>query len=103
MDNEPTERDRYVANLEAKLKKAGRARRFLEHEDGALITEYCTTQINSLLKQIGGKALLDKPSEYAYAVGQLQAYQKLLTMLNSEANTNTAEVKSQLQAAQTDV
>jgi hypothetical protein len=99
---EPTERDKYITNLEAKLKKAGKARRFLDHEDGSIVTEWVQEQINVLLKQVAGKGLLDKPSEYAYTVGQLHGYQKLLTMLNSEASTDGKELQAKLEAARTD-
>jgi hypothetical protein len=102
-NSEPkTDREKYIENLETKLQKAGKARRFLEQEDGSIVTDWLTQQINVLLKQIAGKAMLDKPSEYAYTVGQLHGYQKLLTMLNSEANTDGKDLQEKLEAAKTD-
>lgn len=103
MAEEPTERDKYIEGLEEKLRKAGRAKRFLDNEDGGLITEWATGQVNRLMKQIAGKALLDKPQEYAYAVGELNSYQKLLTMLNSEASADVEDINSRIKEAKNDV
>jgi hypothetical protein len=99
---EQTEREKYEQALEEKLRKAGKAKRFLSDEDGSIVTEWLTTQINATLKEVAGKGLLDKPTEYAYKVGNLHAYQKLLTMLNAEASTNTAEIKDKLNESKSD-
>lgn len=103
MDSEPkTDRDLYIEKLQNKLQKAGKAGRFLKGEDGSIVTEFAQEQINGLLKLIAGKSLLDKPTEYSYSVGQLHAYQKLLQSINSDAGTNTQELKNNLEAARND-
>ncbi len=100
--NEPTERDRYVEALENKLRKAGKARRFLEGEDGSVVIEWATSQINALSKIVLGKQNLDNATENAYNIGQIHALQKLLHTINSDAKTDGAEIQAQIKAAKQD-
>lgn len=97
-----SKRDQYIKTLEQKLQKAGKARRFLDDADGSIVTEWATTQINAIMKGIGGQKYIDDHNGYVRATGELAAYQKLLNMLNSEANTDTEQVKGNLEAARTD-
>lgn len=104
MDNEEpkTERDKYIENLESKLRKAGKAQRFKQSEDGGIITDYLTTQINAIVKNIGGTKYLNDHQGYIYDVGQMAMAQKILTMLNGEASTDTQDLKTKLNDAKTD-
>ena len=94
-----TERELYIQNLEDKIRKAGRARRFLADENGGLVTEYMTNEINIILKRIGGKTFMTDQQGYVYELGALHLAQKILNMLNSEANTNTDSLKEKLEEA----
>ena len=98
----PNERIKYIEGLQKKLQKAGKARRFMEGEDGAIITKFLTEQINAIVKNIGGKTYLNDINSTNYDRGQLAMAQKLLTILNSEANRNTSKINEQLQAAKND-
>jgi hypothetical protein len=94
-----SERQQYIDKLESKLRKAGRARRFLDHEDGALITDYVTEQINAIVKSIGGKKYINDHEGYVFETGQLYFAQKLLGFINSEANTNVDTINQQIKEA----
>jgi hypothetical protein len=103
MDSNPkSEREAYIERLEDKLRKAGRAQRFLGHEDGALLTDYLTEQINSIVKSIGGKKYINDHEGYVFETGQLYLAQKLLGFLNTEANTNTEIINNQITEAKQD-
>lgn len=97
-----SERERYINNLESKLRKAGKARRFQDSEDGSIVTEYLTDQINSIIKEIGGTKYLDDFNGYQYKIGQLHMAQKLLNMLNNESNTEVKEIRERLDSARAD-
>lgn len=97
-----TEREKYVAQLEEKLKKAGKAKRFIDSEDGALITEYLTDQINGIVKNIGGTKYLNDHQGYVYDVGQMFMAQKILNMLNSNANIDVEQINNSLEEARND-
>ena len=84
-----SERDKYVKNLEEKIRKAGKAKRFLDNEDGSIVTEFLQQEINTLVKDIGGTKYLNDHQGYVYKLGQLNLAQKLLNMLNSNAAVDT--------------
>lgn len=98
----PTEREKYVANLQSKLEKAGKAGRFKESEDGSILTDFLTDQINGFVKNLGGTKYLSDNDLANYDRGQLAMAQKMLTMLNGAAAIDTTEIKGQLEAAQND-
>lgn len=101
--NEPkTERQKYIENLEHKLQKAGKAQRFKQSEDGGIITDYLTQQINAIVKNIGGTKYINDHNSYIYDVGQMAMAQKLLTMLNNEASQDTEDMANRLKEAKTD-
>lgn len=97
-----TEREKYIEGLEAKLRKAGKAKRFSGSEDGTIVTDFLTEQINSLVKNLGGTKYLDDPNRANYDRGQLAMAQKILTTINAEATTDTADLQEKLKAAKTD-
>lgn len=101
-NTEPTEREKYIANLEDKLRKAGRAQRFTKSEDGGVVTEYLEAQINAIVKNIGGTKYINDHSLYVYDTGQLAMAQKLYNMLLGEAATDTADLNAKLEAAKND-
>lgn len=95
-----TEREKYIAGLEAKLRKAGKAKRFIGSEDGTIVTEYLQEQINSLIKVIGGKAYIDNHNAYVYDTGQLAMAQKLLNVINSTVDID--DINNKLEEARND-
>lgn len=97
-----TEREKYVAALEEKLRKAGKAKRFVGSEDGALITEYITDQINGIVKSIGGTKYLNDHQGYVYELGQMFRAQKILNMLNGNANVDVESINNSLEEARND-
>lgn len=97
-----TEREKYIENLEAKLSKAGKAQRFKQSEDGGIITDYLVQQINAIVKNIGGTKYINDHNSYIYDVGQMAMAQKLLTMLNGEASQDTEAMAGRLKEARTD-
>lgn len=99
---QPSEREAYIQNLEDKLRKAGRARRFLDDENGSLVTDYLTEQINIILKRIGGKTYMSDQQGYVYELGALHLAQKILNMLNSEATINTDALKEKIKEAKSE-
>lgn len=98
----PTEREKYIAGIEDKLRKAGKAKRFMEGEDGSLVTDWLREQVNGFVKNLGGTKYLDNNNLANYDRGQLAMAQKLLTMLNGHVNANTGELKELLDAAKSD-
>lgn len=102
MDNEQTERDKYIESLEGKIRKAGRAQRFQQSEDGGIITDYLVQQINAIIKNIGGTKYINDHNTYIYDIGQMAMAQKLLTMLNREASQDTEDLANRLKEAKTD-
>lgn len=101
-NNPPTERDKYIDTLKKKLEKAGKAKRFVGSEDGAIITEFLTEQINGFVKTLGGTKYLNDNNQANYDRGQLAMAQKILTMLNNEASADASDLQEKLKAAQTD-
>lgn len=97
-----TEREKYIANLEEKLRRAGKARRFLDNEDGTIVTEYLTDQINSIVKSIGGSKYVNDHQGYVYELGQLFMAQKILNMLNGNASTDVESIGNSLEEARND-
>lgn len=97
-----SERDRYVQQLEEKLKKAGKARRFLDSEDGGVITDYLTQRINAIVQQIGGTKYINDHEGYVFSTGKLAMARELLVMLNKEASTDTEGIKTKIQETKTD-
>lgn len=97
-----TEREIYIQNIENKIRKAGRAKRFLADENGGLVTEYLTNEINIILKRIGGKTFMADQQGYVYELGALHLAQKILNMLNGEANTDTDTLKAKLDEAKSE-
>ncbi|HRF70006.1 MAG TPA: hypothetical protein PKV66_01100 [Candidatus Pelethenecus sp.] len=97
-----TEREKYVAALEEKLRKAGKAKRFVGSEDGEIITDYLITQINGIVKNIGGTKYLNDHQAYVYELGQMFMAQKILNMLDANANTDTETINNSLEEARND-
>lgn len=102
-DGQPqTEREKYIANLEGRIRKAAKAKRFKESEDGGLVTEFLTDQVNGLIKTLGGTKYINDHNMSNYDRGQLAMAQKILTMLNSEAATDTTDMQQKIDLAKTD-
>lgn len=101
-NSKPTERDKYVQQLEEKIRKAGKAKRFMKSEDGSLITDYLTQKINSLVQQIGGTKFINDHEGYVHATGKLVMARELLVMLNKEASTDTDTMVDKVQEAKAD-
>lgn len=97
-----TEREQYIKSIEDKIRKAGRARRFLADENGALVTEYLVNEINTILKRVGGKTYLSDQQGYVYELGALHLAQKMLNMLNGAASTDTETLEKKLTEAKSD-
>lgn len=102
MENEKTERQKYIEDLQGKIAKAVTAKRFNESEEGKLIREWASEQINSVVKELGGKKFLNDHNAYIYATGELAMARKLLVMLDREASKDTSELTASLRAAKTD-
>jgi hypothetical protein len=97
-----TEREKYIANLEDKLRRAGKAKRFTSGEDGELVTDYLITQINGIVKNIGGTKYINDHQAYVYELGQMFMAQKILNMLDANANTDTETINNSLEEARND-
>lgn len=97
-----TEREIYIQSIEDKIRKAGRAKKFLADENGGLVTEYLTNEINIILKRIGGTKFVTDQQGYVYELGALHLAQKILNMLNGEANMDVDALKSKLEEANSD-
>jgi hypothetical protein len=97
-----TERDKFIENLEDKLRKAGKAGRFSESEDGSFLRDFCTEQINAYMKIVGGTTNLENPVKNAYNVGQLHAFKKLVNIMDGAASEDTTVMRDQLEAAKND-
>jgi hypothetical protein len=95
-----SEREKYIAALEAKLQQAGKAKRFVDSEDGAIVTEYLQAQINNLIKVIGGKTYINDHNAYVYDTGQLAMAQKLLNTINSTVDVE--DINNRLTEARND-
>lgn len=100
--NEKSEREVYIETLQKKIAKATTAKRFNESDEGKLIREWAAEQINLVIKQLGGKKFINDHNGYIYATGELSMAQKLLAMLDSEANKDTGEMTVRLKEARTD-
>lgn len=101
-DEAKTEREQYIEQLEGKVRKAVLAKRFNESEEGKMLRDWAASQVNGVIKQLAGSKFINDHNAYVYATGELSAYQKMVTMLDSEASRNVGEMTEQLKAAKSD-
>lgn len=98
-DAPPTERDKYIAGLEAKITKIGRAKAFKESDTGKLILELLQEESNAVLKRVAGKTYVKDHDGYIYDLGQLHMATKLITMIGTNASADVETEKAKLDAA----
>lgn len=101
MNDQPTERDKYIAKIEAELTKAAKSRAFVNSDEGKYVINYIGELISQKTNELISK--MRTHEEYIEIRAQIDILRKLKQVLEVQANEEViAQLSAQLDEARSE-
>lgn len=101
MNEQLTERQKYVHNLEKQLAKASRSRQFVSSEEGRYVIDYISELVTNATNKMINTRLSNE--DYIETRAELNVLRKLKQVLETQASDSViAELSAKLSEAQSE-